>query len=168
MVASGGLFVVPGEPHSGGYNALFIPVTNTVLMQTLITTINGVYNLSFWLASASTTPSFNVMWGSQLIASINPIPSDYTLYQYTVVATDVTTDLSFTPVSNPDNIFLDDVSAVGLRLIAITSPCFHGNSKVLTKNLLNDKIEIINASDILSTIHEVFSINNKYFYSSHL
>ena len=50
-----------------------------------------------------------------------------------------------------------------ISLFATPSPCFTGESKILTKNIRSNEIKIINANEILSGIHQVYSINDQQF-----
>lgn len=105
-------------PHSGNYAAeLGNDTYDASLSQTLTTTGNGTYDVSFWLASQNSgTPSndFSVTWGGMtLMSEVNLNPFGYTKFDFSgLAAAGSTTTLTFSFHNNPSYFALDDVSVV--------------------------------------------------------
>jgi hypothetical protein len=106
-------------PHSGTYEGYFGEVgAMGVLSQTIATTPGASYNVSFWIWYYETpgdiSNQFQVKWNSDIIFDQTDItgywPVVYTQYQFTEVAINTFTVLSFSLRNDPGWIYMDDIS----------------------------------------------------------
>lgn len=109
-------FVDSGFTHSGTYAAWFGEVGQLgTLSQTIATTANQNYTLSFWFAGDGDVPSeFQALVDSTILLDIvnPPFDIDYLEYTFTFTATSSSTLISFKFRDDPFFINLDDVSVV--------------------------------------------------------
>jgi hypothetical protein len=147
--------------HSGlraaEFNASGDP--SSIYQQVINAVPGAVYNLTFWINFDPFTASFIVLIDNvQVGPNFAGATVGYEQRSLNIVAPSNTFELRFT-ASVEDNFgLLDDVSA-----ILTAGPCYHANSKILTRNSSTNEIETINAEDVISGLHEVFSVNdNKY------
>jgi hypothetical protein len=109
-------FVGTDFPHSGIYDAVFGQSGSLgSLSQTLATTIDTPYTLSFWFAGDGDTPSeFTASIGGKLLLDLvnPPLDTTYHQYIYDFTATSTSTVLSFGFRDDVFFINLDDVSVV--------------------------------------------------------
>lgn len=89
-------------PLEGTYAAYFGNGRVSTLSQTLATVAGTTYKVSFWLqkevdANGSTTNSFfDAAFGSDVLSTLtNSSAFDYTLFEFSVMATGASTDLTF-------------------------------------------------------------------------
>jgi hypothetical protein len=135
--------------------------SSTVTFSQQLNTIPlGIYSLTFWIYASSSpsdpTATLTVRWEGNIIDTITNIPNTYTMYQYNVTSTVNNSILLFTSSRSISFTSLDDVS-----VIQMGGPCYHGDSSILTRNTLNDEIKTIKVSEVISGIHDVFSVNDK-------
>ena len=156
-------------PHTGTYTLKqgnFGSIKT--VSQTLSTVPGAIYELKYfvWMNFGDDpTNYFSAVWnGSEIPDSIISIISNISPDQYIqftffgLLATSNNTVLSFRHRNDLGFYRLDDVSVV-----FSSGPCFHGKSKLLTKNIQTSEIATINAFEVLSGVHEVFSINDQQF-----
>ncbi|XWV25442.1 putative ORFan [Tupanvirus deep ocean] len=131
--------------------------------------INGLvagnsYTLSFWAASDEVAGVLLVTMTNIISATIggnvviDPLGGlgEFTLYTFEFTATDTTSLLTIANVG-VTIVYLDDVS------IVLAAICYAGDSIVRTKNIQTGEIKDIEAKDVYSGIHEVYSINKNQF-----
>ncbi len=102
----------------GAYGAYFGSVGDTGgIKQTLTTSANQFYTVKFWLMSeadvnnTSIPNSFDISWGGNSVTSlVDASAFGYSQYTFTLQATSVSTDLSFTFQNDPAFWDLDSVS----------------------------------------------------------
>ena len=100
-------------PHSGNFQAIFGPAGSPgFLSQTLATTPQQFYQISFALANEGGTPSFfSLIWNNVTIFSLtNPSAFPYIVFNFNVRATSASTQLRFAFRNDPTFFHLDDVS----------------------------------------------------------
>ena len=90
-----------------------------------------------------------------------PLPSNTAITSYTFPI--VTTGDTYITFSVNDGI--DVLLFTNVSIVSTLGPCFHGKSKILTKNIINNEIKTINVNELLSSVHEVYSINDQKFVS---
>lgn len=149
--------------HTGNFGAVLSGDLGgpTSISQTLNTQPAGVYNLTFWLRqSIAVEPlsTLTILWGVQIVDIISNIPTVYTMYSYNVVAINNNTTLTFNSVRASNFNAIDDISVVLTGFV-----CFSGKSKIYSKNIITNEITNVNASEIFSNIHQVYSINDQKF-----
>jgi hypothetical protein len=107
------------EPHSGIYYGGFGEVgAMGVLSQVIPTTIGVSYNVSFWLWSGDTFPNeFEAKWDGITMIHLydipqggSPIKDSYINYQFTEVASNTFTVLSFGLRNDGSWLYMDDIS----------------------------------------------------------
>jgi len=153
--------------HSGSNNVQFV-LNNAgagILSQFLTTIPGKTYTLSYWLAN--NTPNvvgFSAFWNStQIFPStiLTSMPFAYTQYSFNVNATNSSTILTFSGnVSNQGSslgMVLDDISVVAQVI------CFSGESLVKTKNTITGSESEIKVKNLVSNIHQVYSVNDQKF-----
>ncbi|XWV26798.1 hypothetical protein QJ857_gp0253 [Tupanvirus soda lake] len=157
------------NPHTGTFAAQFTigSTTTTTLTQTLTTVPGATYTLSYWvtaLAAGLTVGTFFVLWDGVIVPGSVVLTSEitsYTEYTFTVTAIDASTTLTFvtqlTSGLEMIRVWLDDVSVI------LQAICFSGESLVLAKNTKTGEIAEIEAKNIYSDIHEVYSVNDQKF-----
>jgi hypothetical protein len=135
---------------------------NSTAFATLDQTISGLatgspYNLSFYATSTNAANILGVSIGTTSTTQI-ALTSNWEPYNIPFTANgNNILFINFTTFAN---------SNVAITQISITStpgPCFRGDSKILTRNIQTGEIRTINASQVRSAVHEVFSINDKQF-----
>ncbi|AUL79879.3 hypothetical protein QJ857_gp0280 [Tupanvirus soda lake] len=141
-----------------------IPIAAGAISQTITGLVAGEsYVLSFWAASEEVA-------GALLVTMTNVLPVSltagltvdilsvdaYTLYTFAFTATD--TDSILTIANTGVSIVLiDDVA------ITIAAICYAGDSVVHTRNIETGEVKDIEAKDVYSGVHEVYSINKQKF-----
>jgi hypothetical protein len=102
------------SPHSGLYAASFGAYQSLdTIAQSLNTSTNETYDLSFWLSNTDTLHSntFEVLWdGLPLLSWFNADPFSYSHFGYQVTASSTTTTLEFKGFNDDGYYRLDDVS----------------------------------------------------------
>lgn len=114
-------YVTEGAAHSGKYGVTAGPVDFLgYLSQTLTTTVDQSYKISFWLWSDGYIPNeFKVTWGADTIFDQANIPSQpYTLHNFTAIATGSSTVLSLGFFDNDSYLYFDDISVEPVPLPA--------------------------------------------------
>jgi hypothetical protein len=100
--------------HSGTYAAFLGPVGSLgYLSQILTTSPGGIYDLSFWLENGGGTPNeFQVTWGGDTIIDELDLPgfTYKAVSKSGLIATELTTELTFGFMQNPSFFYFDDVS----------------------------------------------------------
>ncbi len=129
---------VSGDPryaHSGTAGAKMPPPGGAfgTLSQTVHTTPNATYLLSFWLNCDGVTPNqFVASWnGTNLMSQANLPNLGWTNIQFTVPATGSNTVLNFNFTDSAGNFGLDDVSVVQLVQPIITGVSVSGSNLLL-------------------------------------
>lgn len=115
--ASGSIFGVDGNPHSGAHAAAFgaVSLQNDYIYQDLATTSGTNYDVNFWLdASQGVTGQFVALWnGTIFFTQPGDLPGGYFDYNFLLPAsTSGSTRLEFGGNSPPSFYYLDDVSVV--------------------------------------------------------
>jgi hypothetical protein len=83
------------------------------ISQSIPTTPGAIYTVTFWLANDENSDIFTATFGAtNLVSFFNMAPFDYTEYSQNVMATSVSTLLTFSGSAPIDTLFLDDVSVV--------------------------------------------------------
>ncbi len=161
------------NPHNGLHAAqlgLLQPPLPPIAAGSISQTFTGLtpgntYTLSFYAASydlvgvlsVAVTSVLSVPW---LNASVNVNlltgVNGYTLYTYQFVALDTDAILTFAN-AGLSVVLIDDV---GVTLAAI---CYSGESLVYTKNTQTGEIGYIEAKNVYSKVHEVFSVDENKF-----
>jgi hypothetical protein len=111
-----GVDINPG-PHTGNYAAYLGGTPNTLIAQTLMTTVGQEYTLNFFLAAPPFAAlggydpnSFSVSWNGTALDTLTNLHADtYGGHTYSAIGTgsDI---LQFTTSSGPSYFLLDDVS----------------------------------------------------------
>ncbi|MEM3063512.1 MAG: hypothetical protein QW303_08230 [Nitrososphaerota archaeon] len=170
--------------HGGDHYALLPDnvVGNGTLEQSLNTSQDTIYELSYWLwkpESFGDNDSFRVEWnGSEIIGSAldknnpsgggkpgGPFGLPYINFKFRLTANFSTSTLKFIfNVEKDYGYFLiDDISMVRVDTVDTGVICFSGNSLILTKNILTQEIKEIPARKVLSDRHLVYSTADKEF-----
>ena len=121
-----------GAPHSGTYKAEMTPGGFlSGISQTLLTTPNQTYTLSFRAAADSSNNTFAVLWNSAFISGSpitipansdnNQSASDYLNYTFDVTANSAGSSLEFDASNPPAWTVLDDIS-VTPKIAATPAP----------------------------------------------
>jgi hypothetical protein len=102
------------NPHTGDFAAVFANATEIqTISQSIPTSANSVYDVTFWLANDNFQNNFDATFGTTSLASFNNmLPFGYTSFSTTVEATSSTTALVFNGQGSTDTFFLDDISVV--------------------------------------------------------
>lgn len=115
-ISGSNLSVSQNDPHAGRYAAQFSDTAKSydILSQTLSTTPGASYSLSFYLANSYNNAGgngFKAEFGSTvLLNQVNSATSGFTLYTYTVTATDTSTNVFFEGYNASGFYALDDIS----------------------------------------------------------
>jgi hypothetical protein len=103
---------VDNYEHSGNYAFYSGAVgSDSILSQSIATSIGSTYEITFWLANGEGTPNdFSAYFGSNLISLFNAPGQVYTQYTYSSTASSASTILSFNLRHDPAFWHLDDIS----------------------------------------------------------
>lgn len=152
--------------HSGDHAAL-ITALGTISQGITGLIPGNLYTLSFWAASAALISVLSVTIGDILSEPIDIWLSEnitletglnvYQLYSFDFVPTTTTGTLTFAGVEALGSQLIDDVS------IILAAVCYSGNSTITTKNILTGEVKNVNASEVVSDIHQVYSINKQEY-----
>lgn len=133
---------INGLARSGTYGAFFGTIgTEGSMTQSITTTAEQRYVLSFWIRRASLNWAgninyLNVLAGGNTIASFTNLQANngYINYQYTVRATSANTSISFVGRDDPDGYGIDDVSFIAWQPnVANTSGALSSNADALRR-----------------------------------
>lgn len=162
------------DPHSGEHAAQLGPILGIIGIGSINQeftgmTVGHIYNLSFYAASYGAISALAVTI-TNILNPLDPMlnlnididvlgdNSEYTFYSFDFTATNETALLSFIGVElGGSGILIDDVS------ITSSAICFSGNSLVHARNTETGVIGDIKANQIVSGVHEVYSVNGKKF-----
>jgi hypothetical protein len=102
---------------SGAYGAFFGEIGSLgFISQTLLTVNGGIYDLHFWLQNSGGTPNeFQVIWGGDTIIDELDLPgfTYKSVSKSGLIATGLTTELTFGFRQDPAYFYFDDVSVTG-------------------------------------------------------
>jgi hypothetical protein len=157
-------------PHNGqhaaqlGTSANGGPVSAGTISQAITGLEPGTaYTLSFWAATISIAGIVFVTLtsssGTPLDTSVDLTTFEdtgYVMHTLNFVADDTTATLAFGSTASA-NVLLDDVA------IVVAAICYSGESMVHTRNTITGQIADIEAKNVYSGLHEVYSVNKKEF-----
>ncbi len=163
-----GVFDNTAFPHTGAHAAeLDSLIIGVAAISQLITGLNigSTYIFSFFYAQNPTnpTPSFlnvdligtNLSFMTGTIRTVTT-PTYIQFVSAPFVATDTSGTLTFRNQTTDTSVLIDDVAI----LISI---CYSGKSNIHTRNTITGEIADIEASNVLSDVHEVFSTETNEF-----
>ncbi len=142
------------DPVYSGYYAARLTSSGFIDQNTIPTIIGQSYTLGFYVNMLGTSASYRVTINGDITNQSFSFPV-YKFVSINFVATTTSTALRFTNISG--TFYLDNVT------LTLAGVCFTGDSRILTKNLLTNKIDEIPAKLVHAKYHQVYSTLSNNF-----